>query len=52
MNVGRTTAFEAFEDIVNALYELRNEYIKFPSTTAETQEVIDTFQNLSELTYK
>lgn len=49
MNVGGTTAFEAFEDVVNSLYELRNEYIKFPLTMAETQETIATFELLSDL---
>ncbi|XP_048579041.1 protein ALP1-like [Nematostella vectensis] len=49
MNVGRSTALEAFEDVVNSLYALRNEYIKFPSTIAETQDSIETFELLSEL---
>ena len=30
LNVGRTTAIEAVQDVVNQLYELRNHYIKFP----------------------
>ena len=35
MNVGVSTVFEAFEDVVNALFDLRNNYIKFPMTVAE-----------------
>ena len=36
LKVGRTTAIEACQDVAEALYELRNEYIKFPTTVAET----------------
>ena len=42
LNVGRTTAIEA-------LYELRNEYIKFPTTVAETMACIETFTDKSRL---
>ena len=36
LNVGRTTAIEACQDVVEACYELRNECMKFPTTVAET----------------
>ena len=49
LNVGRTTAIEACQDVVEALYELRNEYIKFPTTVAETMRCIETFTDKSRL---
>ena len=49
MNVGKTTAHEAFNDVVNALYDVQNDYIKFPSTEAETAACIATFAELSDL---
>ena len=49
MNVGKTTAIEAFMDVVDGLYELRNEYIKFPASVAETAASIATFTTLSNL---
>jgi len=48
-NVGKSTVIEAVQDVVNGLYELRNEYIKFPETVAETSTAIETFQDLSDL---
>ena len=45
-NVGRLTVLEAVQDVVEALFNLRNEYIKFPITEAETQVCIQTFQVL------
>ena len=44
-NVGRSTVLEAVQDVVEALFNLRNEYIKFPITEAETQVCIQTFQD-------
>ena len=35
--------------MVNGLYELRNEWIKFPQTPVETAAVIETFEEYSEL---
>lgn len=35
--------------MVEALYELRNEYIKFPTTMAETMRCIETFTDKSRL---
>jgi len=29
--VGKSTTMEALQDVTGALFELRNEYIKFPS---------------------
>ena len=49
MNVGKTTAIEAFMDVVDGLYELRNDYNKFPMTVAETAASIATFTSLSNL---
>ena len=49
MNVGKSTAIEAFVDVVDGLYELRNDYIKFPTTVAETSASIATFTPLSNL---
>ena len=31
-NVGKVTVIEAVQDVVEALYEIRNEYIKFPES--------------------
>ena len=47
--VGSTTAIEACQDVVEALYELRSEYIKFPTTVAETMWCIETFTDKSRL---
>ena len=49
LNVGRTTAIEACQDVVEALYDLRNEYIEFPTTVAETMRCIETFTDKSRL---
>ena len=48
-NVGKATVIEAVQDVVEALYELRNEYIKFPESEAETRAATETFEELSEL---
>ena len=48
-NVGKATAIEAVQDVVEALYEIRNEYIKFPETEAETVAATGTLAELSEL---
>ena len=49
-SVGKTTVIEAVQDIVNTLFDLRHQYVKFPTTEAETAECIATFnQTLSEL---
>jgi len=42
MNAEKTAAIEAFIDVVNGHYQLRNDYIKFPTTTAETAACIET----------
>ena len=49
MNVGKSTVIEAVQDVVEGLYELRNEYIKFPETGAETASIVQTFEELSAL---
>ena len=46
-NVGKSTTIEAVQDVVNGLYELRNEWIKFPQTPVETAAVIE--KNSTEL---
>ena len=42
-NVGKSTVIEAVQDVVKGLYELRDEYIKFPETIAEVSSSIATF---------
>ena len=42
-NVGKSTVIEGVQDVVNGLYELRDEYIKFPETIAEVNASIATF---------
>lgn len=49
MNVGKTTVHEAFRDVVNALYDIRNAFIKLPVTVDETAASIGTFEHLSML---
>ena len=49
MNVGKATAREAFTDVVNALYDFRNDFIKFPANEVETRASIETFEELSDL---
>ena len=48
-NVGKSTVIEAVQDVVNGLYELRNEHIKFPETLAEVNSSIATFADLTNL---
>ena len=48
-NVGKATVIEAVKDAVEALYELRNDYIEFPETEAETRVATETFDELSQL---
>ena len=48
-NVGKSTVVEAVQDVVEALYELRDSYIKFPSTEEEISSTTDTFKELSNL---
>ena len=43
-NVGKSTVIKAVQDVVNILFDQRNQYIKFPTTIAETTECIETFQ--------
>lgn len=49
VNVGKSTAIEAFVDIEDGLYELRNDCIKFLTTVAETSASTPTFTPLSNL---
>lgn len=48
-NVGKSTVIEAVQDVVGALFELKDEYIHFPETVAETTACIGTFRDLSRL---
>ena len=48
-NVGKSTVIEAVQDVVKGLYELRDEYIKFPETIAEASSSIATFGDLTNL---
>ena len=47
MNVGKSTVIEAVQDVVNALFDVRNQYIKFPRTAAETAACIQTFRDFT-----
>ena len=47
--VGKSTVIEAVQDVTGALFELRNEYIKFPVSEAETRTCIERFSELSNL---
>ena len=38
-SVGKTTVIEAVQDIVNTLFDLRNQYVKFRTTEAEREAV-------------
>jgi len=42
MNVGKSTVVEAVQDVVNALFDERNQYIRFPRTAAESAASIQT----------
>ena len=46
MNIGKTTVHKAFRDVVDALYDIRNDFIKLPLTVDETAASIATFQHL------
>ena len=48
-NVGKSTVIEAVQGVVEALYVLRNEYIKFPETEAETLAATETLEELWQL---
>ena len=48
-NVGKATVIEAVQDVVEGLYEIRNDVIKFPETAAETAAAIETFTDHSDL---
>ena len=47
--VGKSMVIEAVQDVTEALFDLRNEYIKFPVTGAETIASIETLSELSDL---
>ena len=48
-NVGKSTVIEVVQDVVGALYELKDEYIHFPETVVETAASTQTFRDLSRL---
>ena len=48
-NVGKSTVTEAVQDVLAALFELRDECIHFPETAAEIATSLETFQDLSRL---
>ena len=43
-NVGKSTVIEAVQDVVNALFDASDQFIKFPTTPAETAASIETFR--------
>ena len=47
--VGKSMVIEAVQDVTEALFDVRNEYIKSPVTEAETIASIETFSELSDL---
>ena len=49
MNVGKSTVIKAVQDVVESLFDLRNEYIKFPETEQETAALIRTFEECPDL---
>lgn len=42
-NVGKSTVIEAVQDVVNALFDASDQFIKFSRTPAETAASIETF---------
>ena len=49
MNVKKSTVIEAVQDVAESLFNLRNEYLKFPETEQETAAIIRTFEEYSDL---
>ena len=43
-NVGKSTLIEAIQDVMAALFKLKDEYIHFPQTVVETTASIGTFK--------
>ena len=52
MNAEKTVAIEAFIEVVNGHYQLRNDHIKFPTTTAETAAAIETHFQFHEYSWR
>ena len=48
-NVRKSTVLEVVQDVVEVLFNLRNDYIKFPITQAQTRHCKETFQDVSYL---
>ena len=48
-NVGKSTAVEAVQDVVQGLCELRADHIRFPETLAEVNETTRTFDGVCSL---
>lgn len=48
-SLGRSNVLEAVQEVVEALFNLRNVYINFPITEAGTRVWLETFQNVSDL---
>ena len=49
MKLENSTVTEAVQDVVESLFDLRNEYIKFPKAEQETAALICTFEEYSDL---
>ena len=47
--VGKTTVIEAVQDVIEALCDLKNDWIKFPSTNREILATRETFESLTGL---
>lgn len=52
MNAEKTAAIEAFIEVVNGHYQLRNDHIKFPTTTAETAASIEAHFQFHEYSWR
>ncbi|KXJ15843.1 putative nuclease HARBI1 [Exaiptasia diaphana] len=48
-NVGKTTVIEATQDVVEALCEIVENYIRFPTTEDEVIEARETFESLTDI---
>ncbi|XP_028516196.1 protein ALP1-like [Exaiptasia diaphana] len=48
-NVGKSTVIEAVQDVVEALCDIRENYIKFPSSEDEIVESSETFDDLTDI---
>ena len=48
-NVGKSTVIEAVQDVVEALCDIKGNYIRFPSSEDEILELRETFEDLTDI---